>query len=88
MTRCTIDKVLNELYVYVVAKCCLIICMHVFFVVLCNSPHAALSSIFLFLCASVCGTARAFYMNFTIGSIDDSLFGISCDRCIFSEKSA
>ena len=39
----------------------------------------------LFLCASVCGRARAFYMNFTIRSIDDSLFGTSCD--VYSLKS-
>ena len=50
-----------------------------FFVVFCNCLHAALSSTLLFLCACVCGTACAFfYMNFTIGSIDESLFGISC----------
>ena len=77
MTRCTIDKMLNELYACVVAKCCLIICMYILFV-FCNCSHAALSSTLLFPCASVCGS-WCVYMNFTIWSIDDSLFGISCD---------
>ena len=54
-----------------------------FWGVFCNCSHAAISS--TLLCARMFVGPRAFYMNFTIRSIDDSLFGISCD--VYSLKS-
>ena len=59
----------------------LFVCSFVF----CNYSHGALSSTMLFPSASVCVSAHALYMNFTIGSIDVSLFGTSCD--VYSLKS-
>ena len=59
----------------------LYVCSFVF----CNCSYAALSSTMLFPCAGVCGSAHVFYMNFTIWSVDVSLFCISCD--VYSLKS-